>query len=278
MRTQSNTIPKLKGSYVALPRALIDLDAWHDLSVQGRLVLLVAAAMLPESSVGSLAAPLMATCSGLTREQARAALDELVATGFLFPVPEGFACPVLLDRLAGKQRGRVIGAVRGLSEDAQSVLSSRWRWVLGKRAARETVENSGYAPPRARSCVTEPNLTEPNTPPKAPPHRRGVVEKWSGAFDGKPPPEPRATHDPDKYRRAVLARATEGETPEDVRRMFTSWVAATDPDWGQRRSDGVGAFAAAAGRWIERRDIERQHRRNPVSQNDMQTPAPMTVS
>ena len=100
---------------------------------------------------------------------------------------------------------------------------------------------------------------------------------WHKAFDGQPPREPKATH-PDAYRRTTLTRATEGETEADIERMFKSWVAATDPDWGQRRSDGVGAFAAAAGRWIERRNIERQHRRNPVSQNDMQTPAPMTVS
>ena len=94
-----------------------------------------------------------------------------------------------------------------------------------------------------------------------PPTWGGIVGMWSEAFDGKPPSEPRATHDPDRYRRAVLERATAGETPEDVRRMFASWVAATDPDWGQRQSDGVGAFAAAVGLWTERRNIERQHAR-----------------
>ncbi len=99
------------------------------------------------------------------------------------------------------------------------------------------------------------------SPPKAPPGPRGIVGMWYEAFDGKPPSEPKATHDPDRYRRAVLERATADETPEDVRRMFASWVAATDPDWGQRQSDGAGSFAAAVGLWIERRNIERQHAR-----------------
>ena len=233
---------------------------------------MLAATLLPESSVGPLAAPLMATCSGLSRAQTRAALDELVGSGFLFGVPEGFACPVLLDRLAGMQRGRVIGAVRELSEAAQSVLSSRWRWVLGKRdpenkkqAARETVENSSYAHTRARLCGTKPNRTEPNRtepnqhPPPSSPRPRGIVGMWVEAWSGSPPLEPKATH-PDSYRHTALARATEGETPEDIERMFSSWVAATDPDWGPRRSDGVGAFAAAVGLWIERRNLERADR------------------
>ena len=77
--------------------------------------------------------------------------------------------------------------------------------------------------------------------------------------DGKPPPEPKAKTDPDRYRAAVLAKATAGETPEDVRRMFASWVLGRDPDWGGR-SGGVTDFAAAVPRWIEARNLERKRR------------------
>ena len=116
------------------------------------------------------------------------------------------------------------------------------------------------AQPRAQVFKdVEDNTTTP--PPSPPPQRGGILKMWAEAFDGTPPAEPRATHNADRYRRAVLERATAGESPEDVRRMFASWVAATDPDWGGHDGGGVGAFAAAVGRWTERRDIERAHRR-----------------
>jgi len=219
-------IPKLKGSYVALPRALTDLDAWHDLSVQGRLVLLTAATMLPESSVGPLATPLMATRSGLNRAQTRAALDELIGAGFLFAVPEGFACPALLDRLAGKQRGRVIGAVRGLSEDAQSVLSNRWRWVLGKRAP-------GYAQARARVCETKPNRTNRRADKPSGGRQTTSARATASALGGADPPRlpadrPGAT-DTDFPEAAATGPAVSGaDSPGDRPNGATGEGAATD--------------------------------------------------
>ena len=127
--------------------------------------------------------------------------------------------------------------------------------------------------------VEDKTTTTP--PPSPPPQRGGILKMWHDAWDGSPPREPKATH-PDSYRRTALERATAGETPEDIERMFSSWVAATDPDWGPRRSDGVGAFAAAVGLWIERRNIERADRERwatvPSLPGDRQLPGPLTDS
>ena len=96
-----------------------------------------------------------------------------------------------------------------------------------------------------------------NIPPPTPP--ADVVRLWWEAWAGQPPVEAHAVN-PDAYRLTVLARATAGETADDIARMFRSWVAATDPDWGHRKGDGVAEFAAVAARWIKARNVEREHR------------------
>lgn len=100
----------------------------------------------------------------------------------------------------------------------------------------------------------EDNYTPP--PPATP---EGVVRLWYEAHGGNPPPEPKATSNPDGYRATALERATAGESPEDIAKMFRSWVAATDPDWRGRGGGGVTDFAKAAPFWIKCRDVERMH-------------------
>ena len=272
------TIPKATGSYVALARGLTAQSAFLALSSHARLTLLVAERELPACGTGDLPPPLLAAKAGLPDDQVTDALAELEAAGWLYQV-EGYAIlPHLLDMVKGTARGRTIYEVRQLPEDVQAILRQRHRWVMGRR--EKSVENSNASLPRVTIAPepaparNQPTNQPTNTPPTPPP--RGIVEMWYQAFDGQPPSEPKATH-PDAYRRTTLTRATEGETEADIERAFASWAAATDPDWGGHGGGGVGSFAAAVGRWIERRNIERQHRRNPVSQSDMQTPAPMTV-
>lgn len=100
------------------------------------------------------------------------------------------------------------------------------------------------------------------TPPKAPPAppEGGVVSRWYAAHGGRPPDEPKATKNPDAFRRAVLSRAVGDQTPQDQRRIFKSWAEGTF-DFRNRRGRGVVEFARLAPQWIEGRDEDRRANR-----------------
>ena len=148
------------------------------------------------------------------------------------------------------EKGTAKGTARGTATDAVSNGKPTTSGVIhiAKGTVRGTVRGTGIKD-------VEDNYLPP-PPPTAP---EGVVGLWYEAHGDRPPPEPKAKASADRYRAVVLGNATAGETVEDVRRMFASWVAGTDRDW-RKRGDSVTDFASAAPRWIEARNAERKAR------------------
>lgn len=201
--------------------------------------------------------------TGTSPKQVRGALAWLIRNGFL----------VRLD--TSRKAKAAFRVVTGAKPNPSSPTtyrepgprSSKKGQAKGQDGAKDKPLSANGLPsapqsPRAKpgAKVLEEVEDKTTTPPPTPPRREeDVVSLWYDAWDGDPPPEPKATRNADKYCRTVLGRATAGETVEDVRRMFASWVEATDPDWGQRQADGVAEFAKRVGRWVECRNVERAH-------------------
>lgn len=230
--------------------------------------------------------------TGATWKQVRGALAWLIREGFVVRLDTAAKTKAVFRLVTGAQTPP--GATQGAPTTSRTAPKAE-RHRLAEKGTDEGTDRAQRKPKRANDLqsfsqppraqtgakVLEEVENKTTTPPPPPPEG-DVVKMWSDAWNGSPPREPKA-RDADKYRRTVLQNATAGETREDVRRMFASWVAARDPDWGHRQGDGVAEFAKRVGFWIECRNVERAHRKRRAraavtdSPGDRHSPGALTA-